>query len=88
MTISFDWEMIPEEEYNKYKQRVALVETILDEQIDRAEKQRTINEYCDLHSVTKRTIRSYIKRYKRKGAVGLLFYHLRPPSLRIKDKHL
>lgn len=88
MTISFNWEMIPEEEYNKYQKRLALVETILDKQIDRGEKQRAINEYCEYHGVTKRTIRNYIKRYKRKGARGLLFYHPRPPTLRIKDRHL
>jgi transposase len=88
MTISFDWEMIPEKEYSAYKQRVALIETILDEQIDRGEKQRAISEYCEYHRVTKRTIRNYIKRYKRKGARGLLFYHPHSPSLRIKDRHL
>jgi putative transposase len=88
MTNYFDWEMIPEKEYSAYIQRVALVETILDEQIDRGEKQQAILKYCEYHGVTKRTIRNYIKRYKRKGARGLLFYHPRPPSLRIKDRHL
>jgi putative transposase len=88
MTISFDWETIPEKEYSAYKQRVALIETILDKQIDRGEKQRAILKYCEYHGVAKRTIRNYIKRYKRKGARGLLFYHPRPPVLRIKDRHL
>ena len=88
MIISLDWDLIPEEEYNKYKKRVALVETILDEHITRNEKQKAICEYCDLNEVTQRTIRSYIKRYKKKGAKGLLFYHPRPPSPRIKDRQL
>lgn len=88
MKISFDWNIIPEKEYEKYQKRVALVETLLDEDIDRCTKQRTIDEYCDHNGITKRTVRNYVKRYKKKGPKGLLFYSPHPPSPRIKDRKL
>lgn len=86
--INFDWEVIPEPEYKKYQERLALVESLIDENIDIVEKRKKLEEYCDYHRVTKRTIRTYIKRYKRKGPEGLLFYHPRLPSLRIQDRAL
>jgi transposase len=88
MKISFDWNIIPEKEYEKYQKRVALVETLLDENIDRGTKQKTIDEYCEHNGITKRTIRNYIKRYKKRGAKGLLFYTPRPSPPRIKDRKL
>lgn len=89
MRLDFNyWDMIPEKEYARYQDRLALVESLLDEHIDREEKQKIIDDYCHYHGITKRTVRTYIKRYKRKGPEGLLFYHPRPPSLRIKDRSL
>ena len=88
MKISFDWNIIPEKEYEKYQKRVALVETLLDRDIGRCTKQKTIDEYCDHNGITKRTVRNYVKRYKKKGPKGLLFYTPRPPSPRIKDRKL
>ena len=88
MKISFDWNIIPDSEYEKYQKRVALVEILLDENIDRGTRQRTIDEYCEHNGITKRTIRNYVKRYKKRGPGGLLFYSPRPPSPRIKDRKL
>lgn len=88
MKLTFDWEMIPEHEFQMYQHRLKLVETLLDEQIDRKAKQTAMEEYCNYHGVKKRTIYTYIKRYKRKGPEGLLFYHPRPLPLRINDQTL
>ena len=88
MTITLDWNSIPEKKYLEYQARLRLVETLLDENIDRKEKQEAIESYCTTYQITKRTIHTYIKRYKKKGARGLLFYQKRPPSLRIKDRSL
>jgi transposase len=88
MNITFDWNIIPDREYEKYQKRVALVEILLDENITRNTKQKTIEEYCEHNGVTKRTIRNYMKRYKKKGPMGLLFYTPPTPSPRIKDRKL
>jgi len=85
---SIDWTDIPESEHEAFLQRLALVETILDERIDDCERLRVREEYLQHNSITDRTIRNYLKRYREKGPEGLLFYKKAVPSPRVIDEKL
>jgi transposase InsO family protein len=75
-----DWRDIDERHLEAYRRRVALVETVLDESIDEAERQQERRRYIEEHGVSERTIRNYLRRYRERGAEGLLFYKPKGPS--------
>ena len=84
-----DWTNIGEKELEAFNRRLALVETLLDDAIDEAERLTVRDRYRDEHGVSERTIRNYLKRYREQGARGLVFYQrTTPPSVRIHDKSL
>jgi putative transposase len=84
-----EWRDIDQTELEAYQRRVALVETLLDENIDEAERQQLRRVYCNTQGVSDRTIRNYMHRYRRDGARGLLFYrHRKAPSARVHDEAL
>ena len=88
MKQEIDWALIPEEEFEKYKLRLELVEQLLDDTISRTTKRELKQDYCRIQKVTERTIRRYVKAYKKKGPRGILFYNPRKKSVRIKDENL
>jgi len=84
-----DWREIDETHFEAYRHRVALVETLLDESIDEADRLAVRRRYIEEHGVTERTIRNYLRRYREEGAEGLLFHRPRGPrSPRIHDLRL
>lgn len=84
-----DWRDIDEKHLEAYHRRVALVETLLDEGIDEADRSAVRRCYLDEHGVSERTIRNYLRRYREGGAEALLFYAPRgAPSPRIPDRRL
>lgn len=88
MIEAIDWEEIPDDEFERYKKRLAVVELFLDESIDSITKKEEMTDYCRQNSVTGRTLRNYVNRYRKKGPKGLLFYRKREKSLRIYDAAL
>lgn len=88
MIIPFDWDDIPPRLMSDYRERIKLVETLLDDSIDQIVKKDIREEYCMDHGVTDRTIRNYIAWYKKEGAGRLLFYRPAPPAERITDLEL
>ncbi len=88
MKHEIDWEVIPEKEYQAYAKRLEIVELILDGSIDSQTKKRLRQQYCEDNRVSMRTVSGYVKRYREKGRIGLLFYRPRPKSLRIHDERL
>ena len=88
MKHEIDWEVIPEKEYQAYTRRLEIVELILDESIDAETKKRLRQQYCEDNGVSMRTVDNYVKRYREKGRAELLFYRLRPKSLRVHDEQL
>ena len=88
MKQEIDWEAIPEKEYQVYTQRLEIVELILDDSIDSETKKRFRQRYCEENGLSMRTVANYLKRYRQKGRVGLLFYRPRAKSLRIHDERL
>ncbi|MFW6364170.1 MAG: DDE-type integrase/transposase/recombinase [Spirochaeta sp.] len=84
-----EWKNLNSQELDAYERRVALVETLLDDNIDEAERQEVRRAYRYTHSVSERTIRNYIRRYRMHGRHGLLFYrHTKSASVRIHDEAL
>lgn len=88
MKHEIDWEAIPEKEYQAYTKRLEIVELILDGGIDSVTKKRSRQQYCEDNGVSMRTVSGYVKRYREKGRVGLLFNRPRPKSLRIHNEGL
>ena len=88
MIAAIDWEEIPDDEFERYKKRIEIVEILLDESIDSITKKENMIDYCRQNQVTRRTLRNYIRRYRKKGPKGLLFYRKREKSPRIYDADL
>ena len=84
----FDWDKVPEPAMEAFSERLHLVETLLDPQIEPAAKRAERRRYCEQHGVGERTVRGYLHRYRKKGARALLFYRRRPASPRVHDPHL
>lgn len=84
-----DWRKISEKHLDAYRRRVALVETLLDENIDEADRLRKRSRYIEEEGVSERTVRNYLLRYRERGAEGLLFHPPKgPTSPRIHDHRL
>jgi transposase InsO family protein len=84
-----DWRDIDEKHLEAYRRRVALVETLLDESIDEADRLQERRRYIEEHGVSERTIRNYLRRYRERGAEALLFHTPRGPSSpRIRDRRV
>ncbi len=75
-----DWRDIDERHLEAYRLRVALVETLLDESIDEADRIEVRRRYIEEHEVSDRTIRNYLRRYRQEGAEALLFHKPRGVS--------
>ncbi len=84
-----DWREISENHLEAYRRRVALVETLLDENIDESDRLRTRRGYIEEHGVSDRTVRNYLARYREQGPGGLLFYKPKSGSSpRVRDPRL
>ncbi len=84
-----DWRDIDERRLEAFRCRVALVETLLDENIDEGERYGVRRRYLEEHDVSDRTIRNYLSRYREQGPEGLLFYRKRKSSSpRVHDRQL
>jgi len=46
MTAAIDWEEIPDDEFERYKKRLKIVELLLHESIDRIIKKEKMTDYC------------------------------------------
>lgn len=88
MNNNVDWTDIPEKELKNYQDRLALVETLTDDQIDDLQRIDVRQKYCIEHRVGERTIRNYLRRYRDEGAMGLLFVRKKQRSPRIAAEKL
>lgn len=84
-----EWTKLNSKELEAFQRRVALVETLLDDNIDETERQEVRRAYRYTHCVSERTIRNYIRRYRMQGQHGLLFYrNSKSAAVRIHDQAL
>jgi transposase InsO family protein len=86
---TIDLRNIDEKQLEAWHRRVALVETLLDEAIDEADRHRERRRYIEEHGVSERTVRNYLRRYREGGAAALLFYKPKGPSSpRVHDRRV
>ena len=84
-----DWRDIDDRHLNDYYRRVALVETLLDENIDEFDRKQSRNWYIKEYGISERTVRNYLRRYREQGAESLLFYKPKGPSSpRVHDRRV
>lgn len=88
MNDGIDWLEIPDDKFEAYQKRLALVETLTDDGIDELTKKEIRQDFCRFYDINDRTVRSYLKKYKDGGAQALLFYRKRKKSPRLKDEQL
>ncbi len=69
---SEDWTHLDEKRLEDWQQRMQLVETLLEERIDESERAEIRRGYIRQHGISERTIRNYLRRYRERGAEGLL----------------
>jgi transposase len=86
---TIDLRSIDEKHLEDWHCRVALAETLLDDNIDEADRHQERHRYVEEQGVSERTIRNYLRSYREKGAEALLFYKPRgPASPRIHDRRV
>lgn len=83
-----DWEGLSEAQFQKSTEILKLVESLVDESLSSQEKRSLRQDFREQHAVTERTIRNYLRRYRRGGAQAFLTPALRSPSPRIHDQAL
>jgi putative transposase len=83
-----DLHEIPENVFEDYQRRLALVETLTEEGIDELTKKEVRQDYCRFFNVSDRTIRNYLKKYRDKGPEALLFCRKWEKTIRIEDPGL
>ena len=88
MSAGIDWEQLPEAVVEAFRERLHLVEILLDPLLPQADKRAERRHYQQQHGVGERTIRGYLHRYRKRGPRGLLFYRPRPTSPRVHDPAL
>lgn len=79
---------ISDHQFVSYQMRLALVETLTDDDIDELTKKVIRQDYCRVHNISERTIRNYLMKYREEGPESLLFYRKREKSDRIPDELL
>lgn len=87
-SINFDWNDIPDQAFEAFQERLALIELLEDETVPKREKRQTKQDYMRLHNKSDRTIRRWQHKYRKKGPQALLFYRPREPSKRINSPEL
>jgi len=89
MSASIDWDQLPEQEYESYKERLRIVELLLDADIDGQTKKSLRGQFLRDNGVSQRTVHNWFARYIKEGPSGLVFCRRRRArSLRIPDEQL
>ena len=83
-----DWDEIPQHVMEAYLARLALAELLLDDRVDQRTKNEERDRFRQHHGLSSRTIRNYLRRYRRGGPMALLFYRQHPTPQRIADAQL
>lgn len=79
------WRDIPDHQFLRFQDRLALVELLLDEKVPPPDKKQAKHEFMIIHGRKERTIRGWCQMYREQGPEALLFYKPRPPAPRIKE---
>jgi len=89
MSAPIDWEGLPEQDYERYLKRLAIVELLLEESTSAESKSRMREQFCHDNLISRRTLANWTARYLKEGPAALLFHRQREnPSPRILDTEL
>lgn len=83
-----DWQGLSDARFEKSATILELVESLADESLSLKVRKELRTEYRSRYSVSDRTIRNYIARYRQGGAPAFLTPRVREPSPRVHDKEL
>jgi len=83
-----DWQGLSEARFQKSATILELVESLADESLSLSERRQLRDDYRCRYSITDRTIRNYLARYKRGGSQAFLVSAAYTPSPRIHDREL
>jgi putative transposase len=83
-----DWQSLSEARFQKSATILELVESLADESLSLNERRQLRDDYRCRYSITDRTIRNYLARYKRGGSQAFLVTAAHTPSPRIHDSEL
>jgi putative transposase len=83
-----DWSGMNEAHFCAFQQRVSLVETLLDEGITEADRDRMREEYLQRTGISERALRNWLRWYRDRGPAGLSFQRKVTTSPRIRDAAL
>ncbi len=86
--IETDWQGLSDARFEKNATILELVESLAMESLSLKEHKELRAEYCYRHTVSDRTIRNYIARYRKGGAQAFLVPIVREPSPRVHDQEL
>jgi transposase InsO family protein len=83
-----DWRAVNDERAESIEARLALVESLDEDEVTEAEKRVLRQEYMARYGVTERTIRNYLARYRTTGIMGFYPDAGEPQSPRIRNEAL
>lgn len=87
--VVLDWQDLPDRDYERYRQRLRIVELLLEEGVPPEEKKRARQQFCEDHRVSLRTLGNWLARYRKAGPAGLMFHHgRRSSSPRVPNEEL
>jgi putative transposase len=89
MSALIDWDQLPQQEYESYKKRLAIVELILEDSINPLTKKQLRQQFLRDNRIGERTLQNWLARYIKEGPAGLVFCRRRRAhSPRISDEQL
>jgi transposase len=89
MSAPIDWEGVPEQDYERYLKRLAIVELLLEQGTSAEAKSRMREQFCQDNLIRRRTLANWTARYLKEGPAALLFHrHREGRSPRILDAEL
>jgi len=86
--LNYCWEDIPDHQFARFQDRLALVELLLDEHVPPPDKKQVKYEFMLIHKRSERTIRHWCQLYREEGPERLLFYKPRLSAPRIREDPL
>jgi len=83
-----DWSMMTETRFEAFQQRISLVESLLDEDIPESDRARMRDDYRLRTGIGERTLRNWLRWYRKEGAERLTFQRYLKQAPRIADPAL
>jgi putative transposase len=83
-----DWSMMTETQFEAFQHRISLVESLLDDDIPESDRTRMRDDYRLRTGIGERTLRNWLRWYRKEGPERLTFWRSFEPAPRIADAAL